>query len=291
MGGLRSNTSERMSSLDCAKSSSASSIAGGVPPACRADFCGEPAGAAGRPTPIFIVGLPRTGTTLLERILGGHGQVALCGELNDFRLQYKWQTDHYCTGFLCAMGVPRIGAAHYDELGRRYLEHVAWRAPGAAWFTDKNPGNFMMCGLILRALPHARILHLRREPMDACFSNLKELFGGDAHPYSYSLEDLAGHHGNYARLMAHWHAIAPGRILDVNYEDLVSAPEATARAVMAFCGLDYAPEQVRIESNPAPVSTASSAQVRQPIHARNVGGWRRYAAPLAPLQALLGDAG
>lgn len=259
--------------------------------ACGAGYCGDPEDAGDRATPIFILGLPRTGTTLLERVLGGHRDVALCGELNDFRMQYKWETDHYCTGFFDETAVARIGQVDPVRLGQRYLGHVGWRAPDARYFTDKNPGNFMMIGPILRSLPHARILHLRRNAMDSCFSNLKELFGGDAHPYSYDLADLAGHYRNYSRLMSHWHAIAPGRILDVRYEDLVSEPEATARAVMAFCGLDYDPIQVDIQANDAPVSTASSAQVRQPIHRRNIGGWKRYASQLAPLQALLGDAG
>lgn len=242
---------------------------------------------AGVPVPVFVLGLPRTGTTLLERILGGSGQVALCGELNDFRMQLKWSVDHHSLGFLDEATIARLPGVDFAELGRRYLSHVAWRAPGAQHFSDKNPGNFMLTGLILKALPQARIVHLRREPMDACFSNLKELFAANAHPYSYDLADLAAHHGHYARLMAHWHAIAPGRILDVRYEDLVTEPEAQARRVMQFCGLDYRDGQTRVEANAAPVSTASSAQVRQPIHARNVGGWRRYAPQLEPLRRLL----
>jgi hypothetical protein len=144
-----------------------------------------------------------------------------------------------------------------------------------------------MAGLILRALPHAKIVHLRRNPMDSCFSNLKELFAANSHPYSYDFGELAGHYRNYSRLMAHWHSIAPGRILDVNYEDMVSDPDTTARRLMTYCGLSYDADQIRVEANATPVSTASSSQVRQPIHSRNVGGWKRYAAQLAPLQELL----
>jgi hypothetical protein len=213
--------------------------------------------------------------------------VTLCGELNDFRMQLKWSVDHHSLGFIDEATIARLPGVDFDELGRRYLSHVAWRAPGARHFSDKNPGNFRLAGLILKALPQARIVHLRREPMDACFSNLKELFAANAHPYSYAFEDLASHHGHYSRLMAHWHALAPGRILDVRYEDLVTEPEAQARRVMGFCGLDYREGQTRVESNATPVSTASSAQVRQPIHARNVGGWRKYAPQLEPLRRLL----
>ena len=255
-------------------------------------FSPAPEATAPGAAPVFVLGMPRTGTTLLERVLGGHGKVALCGELNDFRMQYKWSSNHYCLGFFDARAVDLLGAVDYGELGRRYLQHVAWRLPaGASHFTDKNPGTFMMAGLILRALPQARIIHLRRNPMDACFSNLKELFGSNAHPYSYDFQDLATHYHNYSRLMAHWHALAPGRILDVNYEDLVSDPETTARRITEYCGLAYQPSQIRVESHSAPVSTASSSQVRQPIHARNVGGWKRYADALAPLQQMLEAAG
>jgi hypothetical protein len=249
-----------------------------------------PARSGDGPVPIFVVGMPRTGTTLLERILGGHPGIALCGELNDFRMQYKWAQDHFCLGFFDRRAAQSINEVDYDQVGSRYLQHVAWRVPGTSHFTDKNPGNFMMAGPILRALPQAKILHLRRAPMDACFSNLKELFGSNAHPYSYDFAELAAHYRNYDRLMRHWHELAPGRILDVHYEDMVSDPAAATRRVMDYLGLGYEEAQIRVESNAAPVSTASSAQVREPIHRRNVGGWKKYAAPLAPLQELLGAA-
>lgn len=246
--------------------------------------------AADAPTPIFIVGMPRTGTTLLERILGNHDQVSLCGELNDLRMQYKWVTDYYCPGFFDAKSLARASTAKLTDVGTRYLDHVHWRAPGARFFTDKNPGNFQLIGLILKALPQAKIIHLSRDPTDACFSNFKELFAANAYSYSYDLTELAAHHRNYARLMAHWHVIAPGRVLDVRYEDLVTAPEAQTRRVMKYLGLNYAPDQVRIEDSTEIVSTASSAQVREPIHSRNVGGWQRYATQLAPLLTALRSA-
>ena len=252
-------------------------------------FIGASETPGDRSTPVFVLGLPRTGTSLLERILGGHADVVLCGELNDFRMQYKWVSDHYCPGFFDALALARLAAVDHADLGRRYLDHVAWRAPGARLFTDKNPGNFMMAGSILRALPHAKVIHLRRNPMDSGFSNLKELFAANAHAYSYDFADIAAHYRNYSRLMDHWHTIAPGRILDVHYEDMVSDPEAAARRVMAYLGLDYDDAQIRVEASALPSSTASSAQVRQPIHTRNIGGWKRYADRLAPLQALLGE--
>lgn len=237
--------------------------------------------------PIFVLGMPRTGTTLLERILGGHPQVTLCGELNDFRQQIKWTSDHHCPGFIDSRGIERLAAIDFAELGRRYVDHVAWRVPDTRYFTDKNPGNWIITGLVLKALPQAKVIHLRRNPMDTCFSNLKELFAPKVYPYSYRLEDLASHYRNYTRLMAHWHHVAPGRILDVHYEDLVSDPEGEARRISAHCGLEFSPSQVDIEANATPVATASAVQVRQPIHGRNVGGWKRYAVQLASLERLL----
>ena len=132
------------------------------------------------------------------------------------------------------------------------------------------------------------IIHLCRDPADACFSNLKELFAANAYSYSYDFGELAAHHRQYTRLMAHWHAIAPGRILDVRYEELVSDPEVQTEQVMRYLGLPFRPEQIRIEDSSQIVSTASSAQVREPIHRRNIGGWQRYEAQLQPLIDALG---
>ena len=240
-------------------------------------------------TPIFVVGMPRTGTTLLERILGNNPRVILCGELNDLRMQYKWMSDYYNPGFFDAPALARAGQVDYSVLGNRYLEHVLWRAPGAAYFTDKNPGNFQLIGLILKALPQAKIINLSRSPVDACFSNLKELFAANAYSYSYDLGELAAHHRNYSRLMQHWHEAAPGRVLDVRYEELVTEPEQQTERVMRYLGLDYSPEQVRVQDSTQIVSTASSAQVREPIHRRNIGSWQRYARQLQPLVDALGE--
>ena len=250
------------------------------------DGCGP---VAGGPTPIFVVGMPRTGTTLLERILGNHPQIKTCGELNDFRQQMQWVNNRRLSLTLepdFGEYVARLDAA---MLGDRYLAKSAWRAEGAAFFVDKHPMNFQWCGAILKALPHAKILHLRRHPLDSCFSNLKELFAHKYYPYSYALDELATHYRNYARLMRHWHAIAPGRILDVRYEDLVSQPDVEARRVQSYLGLPEVEGVTDILANKTVTTTASTLQLRQPIHTRNVGGWRRYAAGMAPVQALLAD--
>ncbi|MDR7098619.1 tetratricopeptide (TPR) repeat protein [Lysobacter niabensis] len=250
------------------------------------DACGDVPRDA---TPIFVVGMPRTGTTLLERILGNHPQIKTCGELNDFRQQMQWVNNRRLSLTLD----PGIGdyVARLDPtlLGNRYLAKTAWVADGNAFYVDKHPMNFQWCGAILKALPHARIIHLRRHPLDSCFSNLKELFAHHYYPYSYALDELATHYRNYARLMQHWHAIAPGRILDVRYEDLASQPDVEARRVQAYLGLREVEGVTDILANKTVTTTASTLQLRQPIHTRNIGGWRRYAAGMAPVQALLAD--
>jgi tetratricopeptide (TPR) repeat protein len=238
-----------------------------------------------RPQPIFVIGMPRTGTTLLERILGGSGEVANAGELDELPLQLRWQADRFSRSYFDAAVIAAAAQRDPEELGRRYLEHAAWRANGRRYFTDKLPMNFLHVGFIARALPGARILHLVREPMDTCFSNLKELFA-EAYPYSYRLDELADHYGRYRRLMAHWHQAFPGRVLDVSYEALVAEPERVAREVFEHCGLRWEPASLQPGAGGA-VSTASSVQVREGVHARRVGGWRAYARQLEPLRERL----
>jgi hypothetical protein len=175
------------------------------------------------------------------------------------------------------------------ELGRRYLEHARWRVGGQRWFTDKLPLNFLNLGFVAAALPGARIVHLVREPMDACFSNLKELFA-EAYPYSYRLDELGAHYARYRRLMSHWHGALPGRIHDVSYEALVTSPEAVARGVFEFCGLPWDACSLDLARG-GTVSTASTVQVREGIHARRVGGWQPYARGLEPLRLRLQEEG
>lgn len=242
------------------------------------------------PTPIFIVGLPRTGTTLLERMLGRCADVAIGGELDDLTLQLRWCADRYSRSHLDAGLFAAARAVDVAGVGRRYLEHVAWRASGRRFLTDKLPLNYLNIGFIHRALPQARIVHLVRHPLDAAWSNLRELFA-EVYPYSYDLDDFAAYYGHYRRLMAHWHAQLPGRVLDVRYEDLVRDPEGTGRHVFAHCGLAWRDEYTATERTPGAVTTASSAQVRQAIHTRGVGHWLHYRQPLEPLRARLAAEG
>jgi len=237
------------------------------------------------PQTIFIIGMPRSGTTVVDRLLGNHPDVTLAGELDDFALQLRWAANHQST--LDDVVLERLPRIDYAELGRRYLDQTQWRAQGKPYFTDKLPRNWMVAGLIAKALPQARIVHLVRDPMAVCFSNFRVMFA-DAFAHIYDLDALASHYLQYRRVVEHWQAAMPGRILDVVYSDLVQQPEATMRRVVDFCGLDWDPACVDLTANESAVATLSTAQVREPIHARALEEWRHYEKQLAPLKRALG---
>ncbi|HEX7370548.1 MAG TPA: sulfotransferase [Rhodanobacteraceae bacterium] len=238
------------------------------------------------PQPIFIIGLPRSGTTVLERMLGNHPDVEPAGELVDFGAQLQWMANTRITHVSSFPG--QLAKIDYSELGRRYLAQTQWRARGSAFFIDKQPSNWEMAGLIHAALPEARILHLMRDPMDVCFSNWRAFFG-EVHGYSYDLEALAAHYLAYRRVMDHWHATLPGVVLDVAYTELVANPEPVLRKVFAHCGLEWTPGCSAMARNTTPVATLSAAQVREPLRNRD-GSWRHYATQLEPLRHALGSA-
>jgi tetratricopeptide (TPR) repeat protein len=246
----------------------------------------QPADVPEGPQPIFIIGLPRSGTTVLERLLGNHTQVTAAGELFDFGRQLRWAGDH--RHIQDDTFFRRMEGCDLGEVGRRYLAQTQWRAHGTRYFIDKQTSNWMVAGLLHAALPGARILHLVREPMDVCFSIFRAMFG-DAYAIGNDLATLAAHYGKYRRLMSRWHALAPGAILDVPYEKLVQSPETTLREVLAHCGLEWEPACSDLSANRNPVSTLSATQIRQPLRAPSSGIWRRYAAPLRRLSEALSE--
>ena len=248
-----------------------------------------PAGASlpDGPMPIFIVGLPRSGSTLLERMLSAHSRVVAAGEINDFLCQVRWMADVPPRDNAALMEVVRR-SAEFDarELGMRYLEQTRWRAGGGAYFVDKMLTNIRLLPLIRRALPDAPILHMVRDPMDVCFSNLKIMFGASS-PHTYGMQEMAHYHAQYQRLVQHYRDVLPDAMLEVRYEELIRDPEETMLKVLAHCGLQAEPACLRPERNPAPVATRSSVQVREAINERGIGGWKRYAGKLDPLRQAL----
>lgn len=238
----------------------------------------------GSPVPVFIVGMPRSGTTLLQQLLSNHSQVVAAGELTDFGQQLVWCTDTKDTH--SEQFLSRLAELDPGELGRRYLTQAAWRARGRTRFVDKLPANWLMVGLIHAALPQAKILHLVRDPMDVCFSSFRTLFS-DACAWSFDFDAIAAHYRVYRRMLAHWHVMLPGVVLDVSYADLVGHAQTTLRKTLGFCGLDWEPGCEDVSGNATPVLSLSAAQVREPVHSRSIDQWKRYAQQLEPLREKL----
>ena len=253
------------------------------------DYLLDATSACNSDEPIFIVGLPRTGTTLVERILGSHSDVFAAGELNSFA-----ETLTTLTAPLKPrdrMDFIRLSAqVDSERLGSGYIDSTRPMTGSTSRFVDKLPLNFLYCGLIHRALPQAKIIHLERDPMDACYAIYKTLFK-QAYPFSYELKELGNYYLAYRELMAHWQQLMPGIILHVEYERLVAAPEQQTRRILEYCGLPWQEACLDFHRNDAPSMTASLAQVRQPVYTSSIGKWRRYAKELTPLSELFAAAG
>jgi tetratricopeptide (TPR) repeat protein len=233
--------------------------------------------------PIFIVGMPRSGTSLVEQILASHPAAFGAGER---KLLGKILDDVRATSGT-AGAFPEMVAAmtgeQLNEVGARYVNDLAKLAPDATRITDKLPSNFLLAGLIHLALPNARIIHVVRDPVDTCMSCYSKLFA-DGNPFSYDLAELGRYYRHYAALMAHWHCVLPaGRILEVRYEDVVADLEGQARRMLAHCGLAWDAACLAFHRTERPVLTASAAQVREPLHDRSIGRRRPYEPHLAPL--------
>ena len=236
------------------------------------------------PVPVFIIGMPRSGTSLVEQMLASHPQVHGAGELGDF------ETAVAALGG-GPEGVPAdVGGAELRRIAAHYLAAVTPRAPEARHITDKMPANFRFAGLIHLALPNARLVHMRRDPVDTCLSCFSLLFGGEQ-PFAYDLAELGRFYRAYEKLMAHWRGVLPpGVMLEVRYEDLVTDFEEQARTILTHCGLDWDDACRDFHKTERPVHTASAAQVRQPLYRTSVGRWRPPDAVLRPLlDALAGD--
>ncbi len=241
---------------------------------------------------IFVVGLPRTGTTLVERILASHPEVCSAGELSSFSVELVRIVQGLPVGAPVSRldFVDRAATIDFQALGEAYLKSTLPYRNERPRFIDKLPFNYLYAGLIHRALPRARIVSLERHPMDSCYSVYKQLFR-DAYPFSYNLDDLGSYFIAYTELMRHWKGAMPGVIHTVRYEDLVADLEVETRKLLEFCGLAWDERCLRFHENPDASTTASALQVRQPIYAHSVGRWRNYARQLEPLRARLASAG
>lgn len=241
--------------------------------------------------PIFIVGLPRSGSTLIEQILASHSAAEGTQELADLpRIVVDLK------GREPDLGNPRypavlaqMRAEDYRRLGEKYLADTRIYRTGKARFIDKMPNNFRHIGLLHLMLPNAKIIDARREPMACCFGNFKQLFA-QGQEFAYSVEDIARYYRTYLKLMRHWDAVLPGRVLRVHHEELVDDLEGSVRRLLDYCELGFEPACVEFHKTERSVRTASSEQVRQPIYREGLAQWRHYESWLGPLREALGDA-
>ena len=237
--------------------------------------------------PIFIIGLPRTGTTLVDRILSSHPDVVSAGELNTFAGLIKDLAETSSNKVLDVDTLNRVSDADLAELGHEYVKSTQDLARGARRFTDKMPLNFFYAGLIHKALPNARIIALRRDPMDSCLSNFRQLFSTTYTYYNYSFDlfNTATYYTAFDKLIIHWRDVLPkDRFMELHYEEIVKAQEEQTRRLLAFCDLPWNDACMRFHENTAPVSTASSVQVRQPLYSGSIGRWKKYGDTLDDLR-------
>ena len=252
--------------------------------AARSGF-GDPA-----PDPIFVVGLPRSGSTLIEQILASHSQVEGTMELPDIpalaKRFYGKDKDSGSGGY--PESLARLSAAECRELGERYLDGTRiQRKTNAPYFVDKMPNNFAHLGLIALALPNAKVIDARRHPLGSGFSGFKQHFARGQH-FSYSLEDIGRYYRDYVELMAHFEAVLPGRVHRVFYEAMIDDTDGEVRRLLDYCGLPFEPNCLNFHETERAVRTASAQQVRQPIYRSGIEQWRHYEPWLDPLKAALG---
>ena len=236
--------------------------------------------------PIFIVGLPRSGSTLIEQILSSHSKVEGTHELSDLsrviqdaRRETKQRQEF-------PEMVVKLGPADWEKIGAHYIERTTKYRSGSPYFIDKNPNNFTFIGFIALVLPKAKIINALRHPLDSCFGTYKQLFA-KGQPFSYDLTELGEYYLQYRRLMDHWHQVLPGKVLEVQYEDVVSDLDTQVRRMLDYCGLPFEDACLRFHETERAVKTASSEQVRQPIYSSSVNLWRNYEQHLDELVQIL----
>ena len=241
--------------------------------------------------PIFVLGLPRTGSTLVERLLSQSEDVFSAGELNHFAIQIMAMIQE--TGVQPKTPVELVTLSKkldFKRLGEAYINSTRPDTGHTAHFIDKLPLNSLNIGLIHLALPNAKMVYVNRNPMDACYAMYKTLFT-NGYPFSYQLDELARYYAAHYEMMQHWRALLPDNLYQIDYEELVSDPLTEGRWLFEYCGLQWHDDFVRTEKNEAPSTTASATQVRQSIHTGSVQKWRSYESQLAPLREALKSRG
>jgi tetratricopeptide (TPR) repeat protein len=244
-----------------------------------------------RPDPIFIVGLPRAGSTLLEQILASHSQVEGTQELSNVQRVVLDIQGHgsYAEKHRYPDALTELSAEDYRRFGEQYLDETRAYRTGRPFFIDKMPNNFRHIGLMHLMLPHAKIIDARRDPMSCCFSNLKQLYA-KGQEFTYGIENISRYYRSYLELMRHWDDVLPERVLRVLHEDVVEDLEGSVRRILRYCELPFEASCVEFHKTKRSVRTPSSEQVRQPIFREGIEQWKRFEPWLGPLQDQLGDA-
>jgi tetratricopeptide (TPR) repeat protein len=250
-------------------------------------LAGEDSPSTARQTPVFVLGLPRSGTTLVERIISAHSAVEGLGEITTLAL-----------ALTCVAGphadrdelIDRSASLDFARLGELYSEGIDGLGSGSGYLVNKTPPNFLYLGLIRKALPGARVIHMRRHPVDSCYAIYKTLFRM-GYPFSYRLQDVGRYYIAYHRLMAHWRSTIPGAFMDVDYERLIHDQEGETRRILEYLELDWEDGCLDFHRHSGPAATASAAQVRQPIYSSSVDLWRKYEKQLTPFANRLQEHG
>ncbi|KGM51977.1 sulfotransferase [Lysobacter concretionis Ko07 = DSM 16239] len=243
--------------------------------------------------PIFVIGMPRSGTTLVDRILSSHSSVHSAGELQNFGVLLKRASGSRTPSMMDPDTVSRAMQVDWTALGDAYVASTRPGTGHTARFIDKLPHNFLYAGFIARALPRAKIICLRREPTDTCLGNFRQLFSQSSpyYDYSFDLMDTGRYYLLFDRLMAHWQRVLPGRIFEFGYEELVDSQERSTRRLLEFCELPWEDTCLYFEKNQSPVATASAVQVREPINRKSLQRWKHYEGQMTELRKLLKEGG